>query len=601
MVLSLFAFLLVLGITFMHSIFGLFSGVINALCAISAMAITFGFFDQVTALVTEQQLHPSYTLPCCFVGMFIVSHVALRLLADNLIRGNVRMPTWADWGGGALCGFVIGQITVGMLVLSFLLLPFGGRVMMFSRVEREEFENEQNPLDKVEFNENHVAWFLRPDEFTVGLFNTLSSGSLSSKTSFASVYPNFADWVFWTGNTVQHESFTAPIRDDQGDGFGTKGVSVQEWWEVKTPMQVRYRWKLPSREMRLENTRAFEYIDDYKPSDPGEKLIGMRLTLPVASADRGKGVSAFHRFRPTMIRVVGEVRGTPKQYFARILGGADPDTDAYRLADIDNNFAIQANSDVPLDVFFEVDEAFEPHFVEYRRYARAPVTAANMAKNPPDGRLFYAGAEGSGSSSGGHGVTRFIDAIIEDGTGQKDDLPLRATRNALATAGSDLEFDGDALKSGRFFGRTRSLRGSGPGSVGTLAVPSGQRCFQLKCKAREARSLAGQVFNFVGATVNQYFALDDKGTRHQLAGYYAIVNRRNENYIEFYLAGDIDSAAFRGMLDFKEITSNELREGDTEIGLIFFVPPGVTIMQVVNQAGQGVPLGRNDEGYKIGD
>ena len=103
------------GITFINSVFGIFSGLINLFSCVVAMAVAFGFAEPASAFVAEQGLHPAYALPVCFVGLYFVTLMILRLLADQFIRGNVRVPMSVDWAGGAACGFLIGMISVGRL------------------------------------------------------------------------------------------------------------------------------------------------------------------------------------------------------------------------------------------------------------------------------------------------------------------------------------------------------------------------------------------------------------------------------------------------------------------------------------------------------
>ncbi|MGD8452001.1 MAG: CvpA family protein [Phycisphaerae bacterium] len=608
MALSIFVVLLVLGITFMHSIFGLFSGLIDLLCCVSAMVVAFGLVDQVNDLATQQGLAPSYTLPVCFVLLFAVTHTVLRLAADNLLRGNVRLPMYVDWVGGAVCGFLIGMISVGVLVLGFLMLPWGGpfesgdsRVAGYSRYQRTDEPNEV-PAEGhfVRFQRNNVGFFLRPDEFTIGLFNLLSNGSLKGETTFASVYPDYSEWVFWTGNTVQDESAISPYRDDKADGWGDKGITITSWWWQKDPVNCRYRWKLPTRQQKLDSDteRIFPRYD-YEPGentdrvggkDTGERqLLGMRLKLHMGVADRAEDGTPMHRFRSTMFRVVGEVRGEPRQYHALILGGVDPGTDMLRLADIDNNFAIPAAEDPEVDAYFEVDEGFQPHFVEYRRFARTTLPADLRAEAAPSETLYVAERGGRPRATG---WSRFIDAVIPEGSGELTTLPFPMNRTAM---GAEAEFVGDRFQSGRIAGPVDSLRGVGPGTIREIAVPQDQRLFQLRCRARRARTLAGQVFNFVSGVTNQYQARDGNGAEYPLAGYYGIVKRDGKDYIELYLVGEIDAPAFRGMLDFKDIDIQELRREDSIIGLLFFVRPGTMITEVSNQGGSKIEF----EGYLI--
>jgi hypothetical protein len=594
-VLNIFVILFVLGITFMHSIFGLFSGLINLVCAIAAMVVAFAFFGVLSAFATAQFLHPSYTLPVCFVLLFFLTHLILRLAADNLIRGNVRLPMYLDWGGAAFCGFVIAMITVGMTVLGFLMLPWGGRVMMYSRLERQAKLDGDSPQTQVaRFKYNHVGWFLRPDEFTVGLFNVLSKGSLRAETTLATVYPDFPAWVFWSGNTVQNESVTAPFRDDRADGWGDKGISVVTWWEQKTPVETRYRSLLPKEEFREFEVPFFPRT--YQ-ADAGKRFIGVRIKLPRASADRDEG-TPHHRFRCTMIRVVGEAGGEPKDYFAKILGGTDPEFDAPRGVDPDNNFAIPCTGDeTALDAYFEVDDNFKPHFIEYRRYARVALPAEPAAAAPSD-RLVAASTEQQGDQVQMVGAMRFIDAIITDGTGDKPALPLTINRTALAAQTGNEDFSPDGrLKSGRITGFVDELRGAGPGTIRDFAPPEGKRLFQLRCHAKKAYSLAGKVFDFAGSVLNTYQAKTDNG-EVPLDGYYAIVKRNGKDFIELYIPNETEGPAFRHSFDFKSITNAELRADDTIIGMLFFVAPGCKVTAVVNQTGQGAQF--KEGGYKMG-
>ena len=270
MALNICALLLVVGITFMNSIFGLFSGLINAFCAIIAAVVALGYSEALNDLITKQTgLHPSYSEPVCLIVLFIITLVALRLAVDKGIRGNVRIPMYLDWGGGAVAGIVIGQICVGILLLGVMMLPFGGRVMQYQRYERDE-DNDVDDRGYVEFRRNSI--WLRSDKFTTGLVNVLSNGSLRGKTTLASVYPDYPEWVSWSSNTVQPESITAPSRV-KGDGFET-GLRVAMWWEPKGSVEGRYRKEVPTRE-----NKDPQYTRKVYTPEAGMKLIAVQLGM----------------------------------------------------------------------------------------------------------------------------------------------------------------------------------------------------------------------------------------------------------------------------------------------------------------------------------
>lgn len=591
MIVNLSAFVFVLGLTFLHSIFGLYSGLINVFCSIAALAVSLGYFELVNDLLTGTfHLHSAYTEPATLVLLFVVTLGVLRMLADMFIRGNVRVPMYIDWGGGAVCGFINAQICVGIMVLGFLMLQFGGRVGMFSRYERDPDDVVDPQTQRVEFERHDLL--LKSDQFAVGLFNLLSGGSMAGGTTFKSIYPDFPEWVFWSGNTVQHESLTAPIRDEQSDGF-KNGIAVDSWWRQTAGVAGRYRKRLPSRDYPTPDYDPMTY-----QALAGNELIGVRLLLKQSSADKGgKRDDPVHRFRPTMIRLVGDVGDEPRQYRAELIGGADKRIgDSLRIVDIDANFSIAAAGENSIDVYFDVDARFKPRFIEYRRHARATVPESKRLESPPDERLAAASDEGDAQPSRGRGRSsgpaRFLDIIDRNFTGQIDMLPVEL---AVTQLGFEAETSGEMLTSGRVMGSVSALS-QGGSRVTKFNVPAGKRIFQVKAQARQAASLFGQVFNFVGAIVNQYQCVTTNGQQYQLCGYYAIVKRDGEDYIELFYAPDPGAVNYQNRLDFQTTGLRGMlkNQADAYVGLIFLVDPGACVNRIQTQGGRGrIDLGQD--------
>lgn len=590
MVLNIFALLFVLGITFLHSMFGLFSGLINVFCTITAMAVGFGFAEPLNRLLTGFGLHSSYTEPFALVLLFVITLLVLRLLADRFIRGNVRVPMYLDWAGGGVCGFVIAQICVGVMVIGFLLLPWGGRVAMYQPYERDadNLMDVNREVPRVIFHEN--ALWLRSDRFAVGLFNLLSSGSLRGKTTFASVYPDYPQWVAWTGNQVQQEALPAPLRDENRDGFDEAGLEVERWWDQTEALPehvTRYRKVYPS-----ERRSNPPYSPTAFRPEPGHKLIGLRLKLKKWSADVD-GESAVHRFRPSNLRIVGDIvrdggEREPAHYIATVLGGADPRIgDNYRIVDMDENFSFIALNSNTIDAFFEVHERFQPRFVEYRRHARAPVTAANKSETPPADRLALESAPGTGRGRArGRGVSRFIDTVIRNQSGDNNRLPfpigLDHLRGSADVRGRELI---SVSPGSRISGFREDLLGAGQ-RVDRIAAPEGMGICQIRVHTRKMESLPGQVLNFVASTVNQYRAIDVPGNEHPLAGYFAVVKKDGKEYLEFFFTPEPLETGFDGMLKLSTETRRLLRQQeDAVLGLLFVVPKGTCIVSIKSQGG----------------
>ena len=113
---------------------------------------------------------------------------------------------------------------------------------------------------------------------------------------------------------------------------------------------------------------------------------------------------------------------------------------------------------------------------------------------------------------------------------------------------------------------------------------------QVRYKPAEARTVVGDVFNFVGQ-LKQYQAEDSNGNRYPLAGYYAMGQHGTQEYIEFFFAGpenDPLRISYNGMMDFKEFTRAEINDAEsTMVGLLFLVPPETEIRKIVDQTGKG--------------
>ncbi len=583
MVMNIIAGALIVGITFVNSIFGLFSGLINLFCTIFAACVALGFWEPIAGWMAKDIGLPAiapYAGPVAIVLLFALTLTLLRVLADNYVRGNVHVPVYVDWGGAAVCGLLSAMISVGILVIGVRMLPLGSEPLGYASFERTEEKQDNLAVYRA------GGVLLNPDGFTANLVSYLSGGSLRGTTPMSEVYPDFAEWIRWSGNTVQSESSPAPLRD-KGDGF-TAGIEVQQWWEQKEALKARYRELQPTKD---QPTPPFSSDRDYRPA-AGARLIGARVVLKNASADRVKG-GGLHLFRPSMIRVVGTVGDDPQHYFPRVLGGIDELlVAARRIVDPDNNFSIVADGDKPIDVFFEVDQEFKPRFLEYRRHARAVMPAVAVAKAPAPAAFT---AKGTGPGGAGDrqasGALSFIDSVSGSGSGDNDQLP-RDLSIATLRRNLDVKITGELFESGRISGELERINAESGDTVKKFKVPEGFRLCQIRYRPRQALTTAGQVFNYVARTVNQYNVKDNAGEDHPLVGYYAVVKRNGKDFIELFYTGQRNDPAFRSMLDFKEISAAELTASDeSELGLLFLVPPSRTVTTVFSQGGQ-VDLGQ---------
>lgn len=581
---NIIGLVLVTAITFFNSIFGLFSGVLNLFAVAIATVTAVGTFDVLGGWLANQGLSASYAGATALVGVFVITLALLRTFSDLMIRGNVKLPSGVDWAGGAVCGFISAQLIVGVMLLGVLMLPLGNDVLGFTRFDRTGGTTDR----KLNDYQQGSLW-LGQDKFVSGLTAILSNGALSSGTKFDQVYPDLGDWVMWSGNVVQAESAVAPYRDGKGDGFKS-GLEVKQWWLRDNQVEARYRAEEPTASNRQPRYTVVKFAVD---AGAGKTLLGVRLELKGQTADRDKS-NRTHLFRPTMIRLVGDVDGKPHQYFPQLIRGGDSKLidsatgqPLYRIVDPDTNYQI-TSSDATIDALFEVPKDFKPSFVEYRRYARADVPAsAKLGGTEEGGAPAAATPEPPAVSDNqqAQGATRFVD-VVSPTSGVVEFLPWGFSREALRRQ-NDTKVEDGKFAGGRVAGFVDDLVQPNK-DIERYFVPEGYGLLQIRYSPKQAQSLVGQVMNYA-AQLNQYKAIDDTGQSYMLCGYFAVVERNGRQYLEMYYTGQPDDPAFRGMLDFKQIEAKSLPNQDgAELGLLFLVPKGRRIVELQNQVGAGI-------------
>ena len=203
----------VLCITFFQGLQGLFSAFIMCVLTILCAALAFGNFETVYYGLLIDTM-PEYGQAVALVSIFMLSLLVLRTVTDNVIKGNMVIPVWADRAGGGALGLVTGLIIVGILQLGFELLPFDERFLGYNRFVAVNTDKRDKEVDEEELKETvaaNVEWrrrdlMLNPDGFAARIASLLSSGALSGRTEFASVYPDFPAWAQNTRCAVQRES-----------------------------------------------------------------------------------------------------------------------------------------------------------------------------------------------------------------------------------------------------------------------------------------------------------------------------------------------------------------------------------------------------------
>ena len=289
--------LLVLGIAFFQSTQGWFSSLIMAILTVCCAMLAFNYYEPLAqAILIRSQ--PAYADGICLVTLFFIPLLVLRIVCDMVMGANVVSSLWGDRVGGGLLGLFTALVAVGVLMVAVQMLPWGTTILGF---------NAYKPT-----LERDTGLFPYPDEFTIGLVNLASSGSL--EVDPARPYGNVHDDLLlelWcarnTGANTKGESLNGSVQATP-DGFSVVGAYAPpanaggiNWSDVppyhllgETPTQVvvvrckidesagaqdeDQKIRLAGTQFRLVSMSNHSYYPvaflDHAAVKPGEKDVG---------------------------------------------------------------------------------------------------------------------------------------------------------------------------------------------------------------------------------------------------------------------------------------------------------------------------------------
>jgi hypothetical protein len=140
---------------------------------------------------------PAIAEPASLLALFALCLWVLRLGFDLLLRNNVVFGMWGDRVGGGALGLVSGLVIVGMLMLALQMMPWGYSALGFAPYDRQ-MERQSSSL---------------PADFTLGLFEMVSDGSLAAGKPFQQVHPNLTLELAAARNQVGSHSRTSAPED----------------------------------------------------------------------------------------------------------------------------------------------------------------------------------------------------------------------------------------------------------------------------------------------------------------------------------------------------------------------------------------------------
>ncbi len=537
--LSLFIFLVMLGIIFFQTIHGLFSALIMATLCVVCGTLALGLHE-VLANDLLYGLLGDYSYAISMAALFVVPLIAFRVLLDKIIPRSTLLPSLLDRGGATVLGIITGMVTAGVLAISIQMLPWGGTIMGFDRIDAD--------------GDVHAMW-LGPDEFTVNLCGGLAGSTLGNGPSFFADHPDFLTELYWFRNA---ETSGSNISVPEGSVSFEKKLGY-------TPAMV----KAESSGSGRRNSGL--KVDPLDGPAAGHKwmVVGIKV-----SAD-GKDSDGKYRASATQARVVGTT--------------GDDETVQYTLCGFGSNqenvfvssegWPSWGNTTGRFDLVFEVPDNFKPLFVEYKRSGRVdlPATTGELPVFAPGATSVSSTVQTSApprnnrGSSGGGATSPVRPSKQPSHFG--DDMPIlvkRYTGNADVGSGG-LQGGHVVLKVDLQDPGSNANADPEQTQFESFAVPSGMRLLQLDVEAVHANTELAGAMNLTRRVLQQYRVIDDSGQDYWPAGCIAECDSQGDRLMEVQYSPD-EAELGRALKRFKKIKYDELK-GDYRFVLLFIVPP----------------------------
>jgi hypothetical protein len=300
MIFGVLVIILVAVIAYFHYVQGLLSGVLSATCAAVAAVLAFSYHEQIAQMLLGGKL-ADQAHAMILVALFAFIYLILRVIFDNLVPGNVRMPAIVDKVGGAITGLIAGIFAIGILAIATETLPFGPSIGGYARYGLAEQNEVKLPTsgqaqDTYVYNElkndkitpEDASRLIIPvDDMVVNFVSKLSNGgSLEGDRTLDSVHPNYLDEAFFNRLGMQ---------------VGAKHVAVNTDKQQQVKVEGLFAFDaLPQVEAEIPQVRPPRKDLKALASNPGNQILVVRVVFSDQASDDDHMV----RVSPASVRLV---------------------------------------------------------------------------------------------------------------------------------------------------------------------------------------------------------------------------------------------------------------------------------------------------------
>ncbi len=181
MLLIIIVLLLILGIAFHQVTQGFYSALIMAVLTVACAVLAFNYYEPLAAALRDTIGSTAEGL--ALMVLFGLPLLALRFLVDALMPSNAVTGVWLDRIGGGVLGLFSGITAIGVVLVGLQMLPLPATIMGYTAYN-----------DSLQRQDRLAPFY--PDEFVVGMVDTLSAGSFSGEQAFARQHDNLLRELF---------------------------------------------------------------------------------------------------------------------------------------------------------------------------------------------------------------------------------------------------------------------------------------------------------------------------------------------------------------------------------------------------------------------
>lgn len=171
-------------IVYFHLKCPVLNSIATVFSAIIGIIVAFNFYETLAVIMITKDYMPDWAHSLCFLLLFVITTVIVRLAADQTIRSKIEFFDIPKYIAIILSGIATGTIASGVLIISLSMSP------MAPKLPYERFAG-----SALKANSIRPAKSGYTDSFTAWLFSQISKGPLSSDKSFAVLHSDFIDQI----------------------------------------------------------------------------------------------------------------------------------------------------------------------------------------------------------------------------------------------------------------------------------------------------------------------------------------------------------------------------------------------------------------------